>query len=152
MVILDFLFNSIILQKNICLHSDINFKHLEVTPKLKVFDGSNTFEPKQFFYYSAVFVQLKKGLSIITSKSSSKNISNENKQWCFVAFKTKHVLKCQFSGNTSQLLRFFDEVCDVIFDDPFLMLQKYCASDNDFLSVIVDADPSGNTCHKVRIF
>ena len=27
------------------------------------------------------------------------------------------------------------------------MLQKYCASDNDFLSVIVDADPSGNTCH-----
>ena len=38
----------------------------------------------------------------------------------FVVFKTKHELKCQFSGNTSPLLRFFDELFDVIFDDPFL--------------------------------
>ena len=40
----------------------------------------------------------------------------------FVVFKTKHELKCQFSGNTSSLLIFFDELFNVIFDDPFLML------------------------------
>ena len=40
----------------------------------------------------------------------------------FVVFKTKHESKCQFSGNTSSLLRFFDELFNVIFDDPFLML------------------------------
>ena len=34
----------------------------------------------------------------------------------FVVFQTKHDLKCQFSGNTSPLLRFFDVVSDVIFD------------------------------------
>ena len=34
----------------------------------------------------------------------------------FVVFKTKHELKCQFSGNTSPLLRFFDIFSDVIFD------------------------------------
>jgi hypothetical protein len=32
----------------------------------------------------------------------------------FVVFKTKHELKCQFSGNTSPLLRFFDELFDVV--------------------------------------
>ena len=36
----------------------------------------------------------------------------------FVVFKTKHELKCQFSGNTSPLLRFYDKLFDVIFDDP----------------------------------
>jgi len=47
MVILDFLFfYSNILQKNTCLHSNINLKHLKVTHKLKIFDESNTFEPK----------------------------------------------------------------------------------------------------------
>ena len=40
----------------------------------------------------------------------------------FVVFKTKHELKCQFSGNTSPLLRFFDKLFDVIIEDPFLML------------------------------
>ena len=40
----------------------------------------------------------------------------------FVVFKTKHELKCQFSGNTSPLLRFFDKFFDVIFDDPFSTL------------------------------
>ena len=30
----------------------------------------------------------------------------------FVVFKTKHELKCQFSGNTSPLLRYFDELFD----------------------------------------
>ena len=38
----------------------------------------------------------------------------------FVVFRTKHELKCQFSGNTSPLLRFFDKLFDVIFDNPFL--------------------------------
>ena len=40
----------------------------------------------------------------------------------FVFFKIKSELKCQFSGNTSPLLRFFYELFDVIFDDPFLKL------------------------------
>ena len=40
----------------------------------------------------------------------------------FVAFKTKHELKCQFSGNNSPLPRFFDERFEVIFDNPFLKL------------------------------
>ena len=40
----------------------------------------------------------------------------------FVVFKTKHELKCQFSGNTSPLLRFIDEIFDIIIDDPFLTL------------------------------
>jgi hypothetical protein len=34
----------------------------------------------------------------------------------------KHELKCQFSGNTSVLLGFFDKLFDVIFDDPFMTL------------------------------
>ena len=37
-------------------------------------------------------------------------------------FKTKHESKCQFSGNTSPLLRFYDKLYDVIFDDLFLTL------------------------------
>ena len=40
----------------------------------------------------------------------------------FVVFKTKHELKRQFSGNNSPILRFFDKLFDVIFDDPFLTL------------------------------
>ena len=40
----------------------------------------------------------------------------------FVVFKTKHELKCQFSGNTSPLLIFFDKLFDVIIDDLFLTL------------------------------
>ena len=46
----------------------------------------------------------------------------------FVVFKTKHELKCQFSGNTSLLLRFVDELFDVIFVNPFLTLKKYFAN------------------------
>ena len=42
----------------------------------------------------------------------------------FVVFKTKHELKCQFSGNTSPLLRFFEELFGVINDDLFLTLLK----------------------------
>ena len=40
----------------------------------------------------------------------------------FVVFKTKHELKCRFSGNNSPILRFFDKLFDVIFNDPFLTL------------------------------
>ena len=40
----------------------------------------------------------------------------------FVILKTKYELKCQFSGNTSTLLRFFDKRFDVIFDDLFVTL------------------------------
>ena len=43
----------------------------------------------------------------------------------FVVVKTKRELKCQFSGNIVclfSLLRFFDELFDVIIDDPFLTL------------------------------
>ena len=44
----------------------------------------------------------------------------------FVVFKTKSELKCQSSGNIRVclflLLRFFDELFDVINDDPFVML------------------------------
>ena len=32
---------------------------------------------------------MKSGLSIITSKSSSKNLRNENKQWCFCRLQDK---------------------------------------------------------------
>ena len=45
------------------------------------------------------FYNVKNGSSIITSKSLSKNLSNEN-TGVFVVFKTKCELKCQFSGNT----------------------------------------------------
>ena len=45
----------------------------------------------------------------------------------FVVLKTKHDLKCQFSGNIESICfhylhRFFDELFDVTFDDPFLTL------------------------------
>ena len=43
----------------------------------------------------------------------------------FVVFKIKHKLKCQFSGHIVclfSLLRFFDELFDIINDDPFLTL------------------------------
>ena len=43
----------------------------------------------------------------------------------FVVFKAKCELKCQFSGNIVclfSLLRFFDELFDIINDDPFSTL------------------------------
>ena len=36
----------------------------------------------------------------------------------FIVLKTKH--ECQFSGKTSPLLRFFDKLFDLIFDDPLI--------------------------------
>ena len=35
------------------------------------------------------FYNVKNGSSIITSKSSSKNLSNENKHWCFCCLQDK---------------------------------------------------------------
>ena len=64
------------------------------------------------------FYNVKNGLSIITSKISSNNLSNENRHWFFVVKK-----KCQFSGVfLFSLLRFFDKLFDIIIDDPFLTL------------------------------
>ena len=40
----------------------------------------------------------------------------------FDVFKTKHELKCQFSGNISPSMTFFAELFDIINDDTFLML------------------------------
>ena len=72
------------------------------------------------------FYNVKSGSSFIMSKSLSKNLSNENKQWyfCYLQDKTwskmpillKHRV-CIFS-----LLRFSDELFDVIFDNLFLTL------------------------------
>ena len=43
----------------------------------------------------------------------------------FVVFKAKRELKCQFSGITKELLRFFDELFDVINDNPFLTFVSF---------------------------
>ena len=50
------------------------------------------------------FYNVKNRLSIITSKSLSKNLCNENKPWCFDVFKTKRELKWQLSGITTEIL------------------------------------------------
>ena len=80
-----------------------------------------------FLYIKAEsFYTVKNGSSIITSKSLSKNFSNENKHTlCFQSIgifihflswrQQKH--QCLFS-----LLRFFEQLFDVIIDDPFLTL------------------------------
>ena len=81
-------------------------KFKSVRSKPQSFGGSVTSVGKM----SGVILQRQKrivnnGSSIITSKSSSKNLSNENKHCTgvFVVFKTKHELKCQFSGITEIL-------------------------------------------------
>ena len=72
------------------------------------------------------FYNVKNGLSIITSKSSSKNLSNENKHTlCFQRIGILiHVLSWRQQKHQSffSLLRFFEELFDEIIDDPFLML------------------------------
>ena len=47
-----------------------------------------------------VFYNVKNGSPFITSKSSSKNLSNSS---VFVVFKTKRELKCQFSGKSGNI-------------------------------------------------
>ena len=63
---------------------------------------------------AGVFYNIKNGSSFIMSKSSSKNLSNENKPWCFCCLQDKTWIKmpilwkhtaCFFS-----LLRFFGEL------------------------------------------
>ena len=49
----------------------------------------------------------------------AKNLSNESKHWCFCCLQDKKWIKI---ANSLQLLWFFDELFDVINDDPFLML------------------------------
>ena len=63
-------------------------------------------------YIVGVFYNVKNGLSFITSKSSSKNLSNENKNW----WKRGNIV-CLFS-----FLRFFEKLFDVMNDGPFLTL------------------------------
>ena len=48
---------------------------------------------------AGIFYNVQNESSYIMTKSSSKNLNNENKHWCFVVFTTKLELKCQFSGN-----------------------------------------------------
>ena len=69
---------------------------------------------------------VKNGSSIIMSKSSSKNPSNETKHWCFCCLQDKTQVKmpilCKYRVCLFSLLRFFDELFDLIIDDPFLTL------------------------------
>ena len=84
---------------------------------------------------------VKNGSPFITSKSSSKNLSNSS---VFVDFQTKCVIICQFSRKSGRieclfsLLRFFDELFDVINGDPFLTLYKTSAVVHEILSAISD--------------
>ena len=70
----------------------------------------------------SIFTTSKKDRQLLCQKVRQRISVMETNNGVFVVFKTKHELKCQFSGNNSPLLRFFDELFDVIFDDPFLML------------------------------
>ena len=65
------------------------------------------------------FYNIKNGLSIIASKRSSKNLSNENKHTMFSEnwhFNSRFVLKTTKTPVFFSLLRFFDELFDVIID------------------------------------
>ena len=64
------------------------------------------------WYIAGIFYNVKNGLSFITLKSSSKNLSNENKNW----WKRGNIV-CLFS-----FLRFFEKLFDVMNDGPFLTL------------------------------
>ena len=46
---------------------------------------------------SGGFLQRQKRMVIYYIKKLIKESQNENKQWCFVVFKTRRELKCQFS-------------------------------------------------------
>ena len=70
----------------------------------------------------SIFTMSKTGRQLLRQKVHQRISVMKVINGVFVVFKAKHELKCQFSGNTSPLLRFFDEVFDVIFDDPLLTL------------------------------
>ena len=79
------------------------------------------------FYQSTLakyFYNVKNGSSIITSKSSSKNLSNENKHWCFCCLQDKMWIKMPIVWKHRvylfSLLRFFD----LIIDSPFFDVVK----------------------------
>ena len=78
---------------------------------------------------AGVFLQCQKRIVIYCIKKFVKESQlNENKHCTgvFIVFKTKHELKCQFYGNIRvclfSILRFFDELFDVINDNLFLTL------------------------------
>ena len=75
---------------------------------------------------AGVFYNVKKGSSFIASKSSSKNVSNEKNPWCFCCLQDKTLIKMpvlwKHRVSLFSLLRFFDELFDVINDNPFLTL------------------------------
>ena len=50
-------------------------------------------------FIAQYFYKVKNGLSNITSKSSSKNLSNENKHWCFCCLQDKTWIKMQILWN-----------------------------------------------------
>ena len=75
------------------------------------------------------FYNVKNGSSIITSKSLSNISVMKTNNVVFVVYKTKHQLKCQFSGNTSPLLRFFwRNIWRSVFD-VVKILRYYVSSD-----------------------
>ena len=74
----------------------------------------------------SIFTSSKTNCQILHQKVNQRISGMKTNNGVFVVFKTKYESKCQFSGNTSPLQRFFDKFFDVIFDNPFLTLQKYC--------------------------
>ena len=79
-----------------------------------------------FCFHIVSFYNVKHGLSFIMSKSSSKNLSNENKRWSLCCLQDKTWIKMPILWKHRvcllSLLRFFDELFDIINDDPFLTL------------------------------
>ena len=84
------------------------------------------FSSKKIENNSAVFLQHQKQIVNYYVKTSSKNLSNENKQWCFCCLQDKKWSKMPILWKNRvrmfSLLIFFDELFDVIFDKPFLTL------------------------------
>ena len=91
----------------------LRFKHPEWERPIKVI-------------LAGVFYNVKNGSSFITSKSSSKNLSNENKHCCFCCLQNKSWIEMpKWTGITEclfSLLRFSGGLSDVIIDNPSLLL------------------------------
>ena len=69
-----------------------------------------------------LFTMSKMDRQLLRQKVSQRISVIETNSGVFVVFKTKCELECQFSGNISPILRFFDVLFDAIFDNQFLML------------------------------
>jgi hypothetical protein len=89
-----------------------------ILPTFDLHTGYKQKNGKKLKHKRSIFTTSKKDHQSLRLRISVMKIKNS----VFVDFKTKHELKCQFSGNTSPLLRFFDELFDVLFDNPFLTL------------------------------